>query len=68
MRIVRKVPDLLENFVNRAKQILSDKNHGVLLCGVTLTTEICMADPNVLEEFRKVSPNKRIQPISANVR
>lgn len=40
-RIVRKVPDLLDSFSGRAKQLLTDKNHGVLLCAVTLSLEVC---------------------------
>jgi AP-1 complex subunit gamma-1 len=56
MRIVRKVPDLLENFVERTKQLLSDKNHGVLLCGVTLAIEICRSDEGALEDFRQEVP------------
>lgn len=56
MRIVRKVPDLLDHFVDRTKQLLSDKNHGVLLCAVTLAIEICRADHEALEDYRKAVP------------
>ncbi|UZJ54989.1 hypothetical protein CBS101457_004309 [Exobasidium rhododendri] len=56
MRIVRKVPDLLENFTERTKHLLSDKNHGVLLCGVTLAIEICRSDEAALQEFRQDVP------------
>ena len=56
MRIVRKVPDLIDHFVHRATSLLSDRNHGVLLCGVTLVTDMCAADPQVAEGFRKAVP------------
>lgn len=56
MRIVRKVPDLLDHFIERTKQLLSDKNHGVLLCGVTLAIEICRSDADALEDFRQEVP------------
>lgn len=56
MRIVRKVPDLLDHFIERTKQLLSDKNHGVLLCGVTLAIEICRSDDGALEDFRQEVP------------
>ncbi|PWN54219.1 putative golgi adaptor HA1/AP1 adaptin gamma subunit [Violaceomyces palustris] len=56
MRIVRKVPDLLDHFSDRTKQLLSDKNHGVLLCAVTLAIEICKADEEALSEYRKAVP------------
>jgi len=41
MRICRKVPELQEHFVEKAKLLLSDRNHGVLLCGLTLVTSMC---------------------------
>lgn len=44
MRICRKVPELQEHFVEKAKLLLSDRNHGVLLCGLTLVTSMCEAD------------------------
>src|SRR6202165_3556507 len=44
MRICRKVPDLQEHFIDKAKVLLSDRNHGVLLCGLTLVTSLCEAD------------------------
>lgn len=44
MRICRKVPDLQEHFVEKAKLLLSDRNHGVLLCGLTLVTSMCEGD------------------------
>lgn len=44
MRICRKVPDLQEHFLEKAKLLLSDRNHGVLLCGLTLVTSMCEAD------------------------
>lgn len=44
MRICRKVPDLQEHFIEKATNLLSDRNHGVLLCGLTLVTSLCEAD------------------------
>jgi AP-1 complex subunit gamma-1 len=58
MRICRKVPDLQEHFVDNAKLLLNDRNHGVLLCGLTLVTSMCEADEaeggeeGVIELFR----------------
>ncbi|KDN40172.1 putative golgi adaptor HA1/AP1 adaptin gamma subunit [Tilletiaria anomala UBC 951] len=58
MRIVRKVPDLLDHFQERTRSLLSDKNHGVLLCAVTLAIEIVHVDPSeeTLDAFRKCVP------------
>ncbi|KDQ06848.1 hypothetical protein BOTBODRAFT_192787 [Botryobasidium botryosum FD-172 SS1] len=56
LRIVRKVPDLLERFISPSKSLLSDRNHGVLLSGITLISEMCQLDESCLEEYRKAVP------------
>lgn len=62
MRICRKVPDLQEHFLEKATQLLSDRNHGVLLCGLTLVTSLCEADEaeggeeGIIEKFRQFVP------------
>ncbi|KAF8518046.1 gamma-adaptin [Hysterangium stoloniferum] len=56
LRIVRKVPELIDHFTSKSKSLLSDRNHGVLLSGITLITEMCQADANCLEEFRNAVP------------
>ena len=44
MRICRKVPDLQEHFIEKAKSLLNDRNHGVLLSGLTLVISMCEGD------------------------
>jgi len=63
MRICRKVPDLQEHFVDKATALLSDRNHGVLLCGLTLVTSLCEADDEaeggeegIIEKFKPLVP------------
>eukprot|EP00727_Mastigamoeba_balamuthi_P008566 m51a1_g4331 Adaptor protein complex 1 (AP-1), gamma subunit (843) ;mRNA; r:139003-142008 len=42
IRVVRKCPDLAEDFVPKAKAMFaSEKNHGVLVGAVALATELC---------------------------
>ena len=36
IRVVKKVPELAEQFVEGASNLLADRHHGVLLCAVTL--------------------------------
>ncbi|PSS02469.1 glycosyl hydrolase family 47-domain-containing protein [Coniella lustricola] len=62
MRICRKVPDLQEHFIEKASQLLQDRNHGVLLCGLTLVTSLCEADEEeggeegIVDKFRQFVP------------
>lgn len=62
MRICRKVPDLQEHFIEKASHMLSDRNHGVLLCGITLVTSLCEADEEeggeegIVDKFKQFIP------------
>ncbi|XP_024366847.1 AP-1 complex subunit gamma-2 isoform X2 [Physcomitrium patens] len=53
VRIVRKVPDLVENLMVPATGLLTDKHHGVLVAGVKLCTELCQTSEVAIEHFRK---------------
>lgn len=61
MRICRKVPDLQEHFIEKAKLLLNDRNHGVLLSGLTLVVSMCETDEEedgelgIVEMFRPVT-------------
>lgn len=61
MRICRKVPDLQEHFIEKAKLLLNDRNHGVLLSGLTLVISMCELDEEeggeqgVVETFRPLT-------------
>eukprot|EP01113_Clastostelium_recurvatum_P006468 TRINITY_DN1291_c0_g1_i4.p1 TRINITY_DN1291_c0_g1~~TRINITY_DN1291_c0_g1_i4.p1 ORF type:complete len:891 (-),score=263.42 TRINITY_DN1291_c0_g1_i4:85-2706(-) len=58
IRVLRKVPELLDNFVPRIKALLTERNHGVLLTGVTLMVELTQAATDaVLDPFRKLVPS-----------
>ncbi|KAG5456527.1 MAG: armadillo-type protein, partial [Olpidium bornovanus] len=54
IRVVRKIPEIHESFVTKVVFLLSDRNHGVLLTGVTLITELCAYSPENLQLFRKL--------------
>ncbi|KAK8864299.1 hypothetical protein IAR55_001545 [Kwoniella newhampshirensis] len=55
LRVIRRVPDLMDHFTNKAKALLQDRNHGVLLTGITLITEMCELDDKICDEFRKAT-------------
>lgn len=54
--MVRKVPEVLEGFIDRAAGLLNDRHHGVLLAGVTLMLEVCTVEPNVVPLYRQHVP------------
>ncbi|KDR11247.1 AP-1 complex subunit gamma-1 isoform X2 [Zootermopsis nevadensis] len=56
-RIICKVPELMEIFLPATRSLLSEKNHGVLITGVTLITEMCENSPDTLSHFKKIVPN-----------
>ncbi|KAG0455758.1 hypothetical protein HPP92_023546 [Vanilla planifolia] len=55
IRIVRKVPDLAENFMAPAAALLKEKHHGVLIAGVQLCTDLSKASSEALGYLRKNS-------------
>ncbi|KAK9452975.1 adaptin N terminal region-domain-containing protein [Dipodascopsis uninucleata] len=57
MRIIRKVPDLQDRFVDKAKALLGDHHHGVLLGGITLVIDLCNEDPDLIPQFRPYVPS-----------
>lgn len=56
LRVVKKVPDIADHFIAKAKSLLTDRNHGVLLTAITLVTEMCAIDEATLNEFRSAVP------------
>ncbi|XP_042052992.1 AP-1 complex subunit gamma-2-like isoform X2 [Salvia splendens] len=53
IRIIKKVPDLAENFINAAAALLKEKHHGVLITGAQLCTDMCKVSTEAHEHFRK---------------
>ncbi|KAH8256705.1 hypothetical protein KR038_004676, partial [Drosophila bunnanda] len=54
-RVIRRVPELMEIFLPATRSLLSEKNHGILITGVTLITEMCENSSDTLMHFKKVS-------------
>eukprot|EP00128_Syssomonas_multiformis_P014844 Colp12_sorted_trinity150504_noHs@24443 len=57
VRIIRRVPELLENFLASTRALLSERNHAVLLTGVTLMYEMCLISHDCIVQFRKLVPS-----------
>ena len=52
-RIIRKEPELIENFLPIVSSLLNDKHHGVMLSGVALVTEMCSMSPGRVKYHKK---------------
>ncbi len=52
-RIIKKCPELLETFADRLGSYLEDKNHGVLICGISLAIQVFKMESAYIEKYRK---------------
>ena len=56
IRVIKKVPELADGFLEGASDLLADRHHGVLLCAVTLALQLCRMDPAHRAKFRAHVP------------
>ncbi|CAG0900710.1 unnamed protein product [Cyprideis torosa] len=56
-RIISKVPELMDMYVPITRSLLVEKNHGVLVTGVVLVTEMCQRSQEHIVAFKKLVPN-----------
>lgn len=47
IRILRHLPEHVEDFMERIMDVLKDRHHGVLVAGVQLITAVVESDPKV---------------------
>ncbi|XP_049287391.1 AP-1 complex subunit gamma-1-like [Anopheles funestus] len=55
-RFVRRVPELMEDYLPKCEVFLADKNHGILIATITLITEMCEQSVAVLRYFKSIIP------------
>eukprot|EP00656_Telonema_subtile_P022488 TRINITY_DN2363_c0_g1_i1.p1 TRINITY_DN2363_c0_g1~~TRINITY_DN2363_c0_g1_i1.p1 ORF type:complete len:835 (-),score=260.72 TRINITY_DN2363_c0_g1_i1:189-2693(-) len=57
IRVIRKVPDLAEEFLERVSSLLNERNHGVLITAVSLLCEICQTNEGEhVDALRRLVP------------
>jgi AP-1 complex subunit gamma-1 len=52
-KIIRKCPELIDTIAEKLNLVLEDKNHGVLLCGLNLATQVFKMEPTYIDKYRK---------------
>eukprot|EP01130_Rhizamoeba_saxonica_P018090 TRINITY_DN8960_c0_g1_i1.p1 TRINITY_DN8960_c0_g1~~TRINITY_DN8960_c0_g1_i1.p1 ORF type:complete len:857 (+),score=195.70 TRINITY_DN8960_c0_g1_i1:31-2571(+) len=57
IRILRKIPSLMEEFIPKIKSLLGQKNHGVLISAVTLVSAMCEIDNANIRYLRRLVPH-----------
>ncbi|KAF5191561.1 Ap-1 complex subunit gamma-1 [Thalictrum thalictroides] len=67
VRIIKKVPDLAENFMSPAATLLKEKHHGALIAGVQLCTDMCKVSLEALEYFRKKCTDGLVKALKERV-
>uniref|UniRef100_A0A182QTJ2 AP-1 complex subunit gamma n=1 Tax=Anopheles farauti TaxID=69004 RepID=A0A182QTJ2_9DIPT len=55
-RFIRRVPELMEDYLPKCEVFLADKNHGILIATITLITEMCEQSSPVLRYFKSIIP------------
>eukprot|EP00916_Digyalum_oweni_P023619 GHVL01039197.1.p1 GENE.GHVL01039197.1~~GHVL01039197.1.p1 ORF type:complete len:548 (-),score=69.52 GHVL01039197.1:803-2446(-) len=57
MRMVRKAEEIQDKFNAKVQDLISDKNHGVMMAGCCLLIELVRLDPSNAEQFRPCIPS-----------
>jgi len=52
-RIIKRCPDLLESYADKLGYYFDDKNHGVLLAGLSLAIQVFKQDSSWVDKYRK---------------
>ncbi|KAI3433299.1 hypothetical protein D9Q98_003118 [Chlorella vulgaris] len=55
-RVLRKCPEMLDSFLEKAPRLLDDRSHSVLLAGATLMLDICAQEPAAAGYYRSHVP------------
>jgi hypothetical protein len=54
--VLRKCPEMLDSFLEKAPRLLDDRSHSVLLAGATLMLDICAQEPAAAGYYRSHVP------------
>lgn len=57
VRMIQKVPSLMDQFMPVTRSLLTDKNHAVQITGMVLMRQMCEMNTETLASFKKLVPN-----------
>ncbi|PJF17691.1 AP-1 complex subunit gamma-1 [Paramicrosporidium saccamoebae] len=64
-RLISRVPELAEHFEDKIPALLADRNHGVVLGGISLALQQCHVDQEVISRFRGLLVHPLIRQLQA---
>ena len=55
-KVIRSCPELIDSVANKLHFLLNDKNHGVLICGLSLAIQLFKLEPKYIKKNIKFVP------------
>ena len=57
LKVIRKCPEFIDSISDKLSTFFEDKNHGVLICGLSLIIQVFKQDESYIEKYRKYLKN-----------
>jgi AP-1 complex subunit gamma-1 len=57
IRILKRLPELCDDYVDRIATLLKDRSHGVLITAVQLLADVLRLQPALCHRFARITPS-----------